>query len=309
MIKFFRTVNRVIKSGIQKSGRKFYIFLPLVLFFTLVTTIGGFAYMSYGFSQVVAESFKNKVNIVVYFDRRVYDETVKQIVNQITTRSDIQKTDFTARDAALAEFKERHKSDPITLQALTEIGGNPFGSSLVVVAKDPSNYEQISKEINSMGANYKNQNINPIEYVSYDTHKEAIDGFASMLRKLDIVAGILFVILAAVLFFTMYLGLRLATESDRDEIHIMKLVGAKNLLMAGPTAVMGSLSGLVGSFISLFGLYFGAKYLMPYTSVVGNFNIMSWFMSQLQWFILGTVGFGIVFGFLGGYFAVRRYLK
>jgi cell division protein FtsX len=88
----------------------------------------------------------------------------------------------------------------------------------------------------------------------------------------------------------------------------MKLVGAPTMLMIGPTTVMGILSGLLGAFFSLFILYFLAQQMTPYTMSFSGFDLMSWYVKNIQYFMLFTVSFGFIIGFLGSILAIRRHL-
>ena len=308
MKKTYRNFTRVWKSGLTKSMRMMHIFLPLVLFFTIVISFSGAFFFGYGMATSLIKDFESKLNIVVYFDRRVSQDYVDKIVQQIQSRQDVAQIEYISPTQALETFKERHKDEQLTLQALDEAGGNPFGASVVVFAKDPTNYQVINTQLQQINNGYKEEDVKPIEEISYENHKVAIDTFAKMLKKGEIIFTIVLILISIVLLFIVYLGLRFATQGDREEIKVMKLVGAPTMLMIGPTTVMGILSGVLGAILSLFILYFLAQQLTPYTLGFSQFNLLLWYIRNIQYFILFTLSFGFIIGFCGSILAIRRHL-
>jgi cell division protein FtsX len=310
MQKFIRTLNRSVKSGFVKFSRMYYISLPLTFFFTLIITLCGLLAFIFGFSSHLTQTLNNRINIVVYFDRNASDNLALEISNKIKERPDVRKINFVDSAMALQTFKERHAEDGSTMQALTEIGTNPFGSSVVVYANDTRQYQSLVNEIKNIGDSYKNKdNISPIEDINYEEHKLAIERFASMLRKGEAALTALITALAVILSFVLYLALRLATQADREEIRVMKLVGAPGLLILGPSAIMGALAGILGGTLSLFILYFMAKRASLYTTAFDNFDLLYWYTNNINSFIFYIFIFGILSGFIGSLLAVKRHLK
>jgi cell division transport system permease protein len=310
MQKLFRTINRSIKSGFVKFTRMYYISIPLTFFFALVITLCGLLAFVFGFSSHLTNTLNNRINVVVYFDRNASDALAQEISNKIKERPDVRRVDFVDSTRALQVFKERHAENSDTMQALSEIGTNPFGSSVVVYANDTRKYQQLVLEINNIADSYKNKDgISPVKDINYDDHKLAIERFASMLRKGEAALISLVFLLSAILFCVLYLALRLATQSDREEIKVMKLVGAPSLLMLGPSAIMGSLAGILGGLLSLFVLYFLAKQATLYTTAFDNFDVLYWYTNNINSFILYIFAFGIIAGFIGSLMAVKRHLK
>jgi cell division transport system permease protein len=179
---------------------------------------------------------------------------------------------------------------------------------VVVFAKDPSKYAQIYNDFKILNDKHTDFPVKPIEDISYEKHKVAIEKFAKMLQRGEIVFAILLIAVSIMLLFIVYLALRFATQSDKDEIKIMKLVGAPTVLIVGPTTVMGVLSGVLGAFISLLVLYFLAKEISGFSVSFAGFNVLLWYMKNIQYFIIFTISFGVIIGFFGSLLAIRRHL-
>ncbi len=308
MKKFYRNFTRVWKTGFTKSFRMLHIFLPLVLFFTMVITFSGSFFFAYGVAKDLIKNFQDKLNVVVYFDRRASQENIDEVVENIKSMSNVAGTEYIDAKKSFENFKEKHKDEPATMEALDEAGGNPFGASLVVFAKNPSDYKQINYDVIKLNKNFSDAKILPIEDISYENHKVAIDKFANMLHKGEIIFTIILILVSILLVFIVYLALKFATQNDKEEIKVMKLVGAPTMLMAGPTAVMGISAGVLGGVLSLILLYFLAREMTPYTLAFSNFNLISWFIQYILYFIGFNVLFGAIIGFFGSVLAIRKHL-
>lgn len=309
MSKFFRTLNRSIKAGFVKFGRLYYISIPLSFFFALIITLCGLLAFGYGFSNHLHNSINNRVNVVVYFDRQSPDDLTKELVAKVEQNQLVKRIDFSSRERNLEVFKERNKNNPVTLQALSEIGLNPFGASLVVFAKDTRDYETINKSLIDLKESYKSSDgSSPIESITYEENKAAISQLANMLSKGKAALFGLMLVLGAILFFVLFLAQRLASQYDREEIKIMRIVGAPTVLTIGPSAVMGALAGFVGSIIALFALYFIALKSKAYTDVFDNFDMLYWYTNNINQFILYTILTATLIGFFFSIVAARRHL-
>jgi cell division transport system permease protein len=308
MKRFLRATGRAGKSGMVKAFRLYYITIPLAIFFMLVITLAGFASFGYALSNHISNSFENRINMVVYFDKQASDDLVNAIVTKVQERTDVRKVNFHSKEDALETFKQKHETETSVLESLGEIGTNPFGASLVVFAKDSSLYESMAADIKALGEEIKTGSLSPVEEINYEEHKLAIEKFTGMLAKADKVAFILVIALSLMLLFTLYLALRFVTQNDREEVKIMKLVGAGNILTVGPTAVVGGVSGFFGALASLVILYFSADYLTRYTLTFDEFNVLQYFVTNFEIYFIVAVSFGLLFGVLGSILAVRRHL-
>lgn len=308
MKKFYRNFTRVWKTGFTKSLRMMHIFLPLILFFSIVITSSGAFFFAYGMATDLISSFENKLNIVVYFDRKTNQSEIDSIVQKIQEREDVKQVEYISQAQALEAFKEKHKDEQLTMEALEETNENPFGASVVVFAKNPTSYEKINSDLQVINKSYEEEKVLPIEDISYESHKVAIDRFGKMLQKGEVIFSIILILVSIILLFVVYLTLRFATQSDREEIKVMKLVGAPTMLMVGPTAVMGISAGIVGGILSLLFLYFLAREMTPYTLSFSGFNLLMWYVKNLPYFIGFNVLFGLIIGFCGSVLAIRRHL-
>jgi len=163
---------------------------------------------------------------------------------------EVSSVSYVSSDEALVNFRTRHANDYLVLQALGELSENPLGAYLNIKAKDPSQYETISNFIEGdNGLSKDNQNI--IDKVNYYQNKTIIDRLTSIVnnaQKMGFLVTLIFVIISIFIIFN---TTKLAIFNSREEIGIMRLVGAGKKYIRGPFFVEGILYGLISSGITM----------------------------------------------------------
>jgi cell division transport system permease protein len=106
-------------------------------------------FVSTSTANEMLKEIKNKANISVYFKSDVKEESILEIKGKVEGMSEIKSVDYVSKDKALESFKKNNESEPIILESLKEIGENPQQSSLVIRAKNYTEYQKISENIKS----------------------------------------------------------------------------------------------------------------------------------------------------------------
>lgn len=305
---FFIKLKRVIVSGYRNFTRSGFTSMASIL----VMTITLFVITSLIFIQAALNSslndIKEKVDVTVYFVSNTDESSIKNIEDTIKNLPEIKDVSYTSQDVALMEFKEKHSNDYLTLQALDEIGENPLGASLNIKAKDPSQYESIVKYFESDGVLSK-EDLTTIDKVDYHQNKIVIDRLTSIIngaKKLGFAVSLILVIISLLITFS---TVRLIIYMSREEISVMKLVGAASSYIRGPFIVSGIFVGVISSITTI--LIF-----IPVSIWLGNqmtdfvgINLYTYYKSNfLQLFII-MLGSGVTIGVISSIFAIHRYLR
>jgi len=253
------------------------------------------------------EQLTSKVDVNVYFTTAANDEQILQVQKAIEALPEVASVSYTSREQALAEFRERHKNDQLTIQALDQLNDNPLGASLAIRAKQTSQYESIAKFLETQ---QESPDGSVISKVNFFQNKTAIDRLSSIIeasRKIGIVTAIF--LFAASLLIT-FNTIRLAIYTARDEIGVMNLVGASHWYVRGPFMIAGVLYGVIASLIVVVALYPIALWLGPASEkFFGSFNVYTYFSSEFPFVFIVLMGIGIGMGALSSFLAVRRYLN
>jgi len=300
--------KRVVRAGVVGFFRNAFVSMAtmLVMMITLFV-IGSLLFMNAALTATL-EQIKEKVDINAYFLTTATAEQVLEVKVAVEQLPEVQSVEYISREEALAIFRERHKDDQLTLQALEELDENPLGASLAIRAKDPSQYDLVAKFLEGHEA-VKAGESRIVEKVNYNQNKVAIDrltGLTSAIEKAGLIFSIFLTIASIMIVFN---TIRLAIYTNRDEIEVMQLVGADNWFVRGPYVVEGVLYGLVAGLITLFVFYPIAVYLGPITeSFFGSFNSLTFYINEFGMLFKYIVGSGVLLGAISSFLAVRRYL-
>lgn len=308
-MKLATTLKRITRSGISEFLRSGVVTASTVLVMTITLfTFGLLIFMHAAFVGTL-ETIQEKVDVNVYFTVDASDEAMADFQKQVSSLPEVDSVAFVSRDAALAEFKDRHKDDQLILQAIDEIGGNPLGASLSVRAKDTSQYETIVKSIESNTV-LKEGEKSIVERVNYTQNKSAIDRLTTIIRATERTGLLVALFLALASILIVFNTIRLGIYTAKDEIAVMRLVGASTFYARGPFIIQGMLYGLTAGFITLLLLLPLAWYLGPISeSFFGTFNMYTYYTEHFGRFVIGVVVAGFFLGAVSSYLAVRRYLS
>jgi cell division transport system permease protein len=191
--------------------------------------------------------------------------------------------------------------------ALDELGTNPFGASLAIKAKDSVQFESIFQFVKDKQDNTVGTPL--IESINYDRNKAVIDKLTQVTQygqRFSFVITLVFVLASILITFN---TIRLAIYTAREEISVMRLVGATNMYIRGPFVIEGTLYGVVSGVASLI-LFFPFTYaLRGASATVFNADIFSYYLSHLWVFILVLILSGALLGAVSSFLAVRKYLS
>ena len=303
------SLKRVLTAGAKSFARGGVVSVATVLIMTVtLIIIGSLVFLSAMLSNTLT-GIKDKVDVNVYFIVNAEDADILSVKSKLETLPDVDSVTYTTRDEALVNFRERHKEDSLTLQALEELGDNPLGASLAIKANDPSEYEGIVKFLSD------DPSVSPasgpiIDRINYYQNKTVIDRLTSAIdttERAGIVVVLLFALASLIIAFT---TVRLAIYTARDEIAVMRLVGASNMYIRGPFIVAGIMAGVLASILALLFFYPATWYAgSTLAAWLGGFNLFTYYLEHFAFIFLLLVSVGVLMGAFASFLAVRRYLK
>jgi len=307
-IMFVTKLKRIVRSGYRNFVRSGFTSVASIV----IMTITLFFITSLIFVQAALNSslsdIKEKVDVTVYFVSNTDESSIKNVEETLRNLPEVRDITYTSEDEALTAFKERHSNDYLTLQALDELGQNPLGATLNIKAKDPSQYESIAKYFESEGTLSKDA-LTIIDKVDYHQNKLVIDRLTAIIngaQKLGFAVSLILILISILITFN---TIRLIIYMSRDEISVMKLVGAGRQYIRGPFVVSGALVGVISSIVTI--LLF-----IPVSIWLGNqitdfvgINLYTYYKSNfLQLFII-MLGSGVTIGVISSIFAIHKHLQ
>lgn len=302
-------LKRISRTGLFNFWRDGTVTLASIL--TMMVTLFVIAFLS--FSSAILDTtlaeLKNKIDVNVTFVTSAKEEEILKIKDTLESLPEVLLVTYVSRDEALATFKERHANDQPILSALEELGDNPLGAVLNIRARDPSQYASVAEFLESDNT-LSSGSISIIDNINYFQNKSAIDKLTSIIATADKLGLVLTLFLAFISVLIAFNTIRLTIYLARDEISVMRLVGASTAYIQGPFVVVGVIYGVVAGLITLI-------LLLPTTYWVGNatagffvnFNIFSYYLRHFLEIALIVFASGVLIGALSSILAIRKYLK
>lgn len=250
--------------------------------------------------QYSVKAAQSGVAVTVFFDEDISDEQIQMIGNQIQSRPEVSYINFVSSDAAWESFKEDYLGE----YADGYEGDNPLDGS--------ENYEIYLKDVSKQP-----ELVAWLQQLSGVREVNRSDMTAEVLTNVNnLISYVSLAIIVVLLLVSMFLisnTVAMGISVRREEIGIMKLIGAKDFVVRSPFVIEGIFIGLFGAALPLVGIYYLYKLMMEYVN--DNFAVLSdmlKFMSVEELFsklIPISLILGVGIGFFGSLFTVRKHLK
>lgn len=300
--------KRIVRSGFVGFWRNAFVSLAAIFVMTVALFVVGSTMMMEKLLTVSLENIQDKVDINVYFVTSAEQADIDLLQTSIEALPDVEEVTFTSREEALAQFRERHSNDETIMQGLDELGDNPLGASLSIRAQETSQYEGIAQFLQDQQA-LEDPQAPLIDEVNFTKNKEAIDKLTAIIEAVERSSYVAMIVLLAAAILITFNTIRLAIYTTREEISVMRLVGASNAFIRGPFMLQGIMYGVAAGVLALLILYPIILWLGPATEEFFQFNLFTYFVSDFAYIFFVLVGAGVVLGTVSSILAVARYLR
>ncbi len=315
----FTYLKRIIRAGFVNFWRNGFLSFSSVIILTLSLTAFGALIFGSAFGSTLIEEVKNKVDINVYFTINTLEPSILELKKTIEKLPEVQEVEYISREQALISFKNKWKDNTLILQGLEEIGDNPFSAVLNIRAKEPSQYAGIASFLDSKNSLSKDGLV-AIDKINYNQNKLIIDRLGRIIPTVQKTGSLIAIILVIVSIIITFNTIRLVIFTSKDEISVMKLVGASNPYIRGPFVMSGIMYGVVSGVFTLvilavFAFYSDAAIVkFAGTQGANDFSLIidvfsKYFIQNFGQIFTVIMGSGIVLGAISSYLAVRRYLN
>ncbi len=302
-------IKRVIKAGAKGFVRNGSVSVASTLIMTVTLSVVLSILFVGALLQSTLQGIREKVDINVYLETTTTDDQAQALKQALEARPEVASVTYTTAAEALENFRARHADNPLITEALDEVGGNPLEPSLNIRAVDPSQYQAIADFVTTQNVSGdKTRNI--VDKISYIENKEAIDTLSRMIdssEKLGLIITIFFALISILITFN---TVRLAIYTSKDEIAVMRLVGASARYIKGPFIIIGIIYGFISSLITLAIFYPITYWLGPYTYDLGTgLNIFTYYLDNFMQITAIIIAAGIILGIISSWIAVKKYIK
>lgn len=265
--------------------------------------IGGLLLMSVVSNMVLAD-VEGKIDISVYFTPGVDENAILKVKNDIVSLPEVASVAYVSQEEALAAFQERHKGDEVIAASLDELGGdNPLGAALNIKAGSPDQLAGIAEVLS-------NRKYDGVDKVNYFENQDVIERLSAVIGGVRTVGLGIVLVLTFVAVLVAFNTVRLAIYTAREEINIMKLVGASNWFVRGPFLVTGVLHGAFSALATSVAFFPVVWLVSPKIAFfIPRMNLFQYFTGNFFEFFAIMLALGIGLGVLSSAIAVRKYLN
>jgi cell division transport system permease protein len=301
----FTVVKRLVKSGITNFFRNIWLSVAATSVMTITLFIISTILVLYTLTAVSLTNIKDKVGITAYFNSTVSETEILNIKDELSHVGGVKSIDYIPKNLAKDKFIAAHQDDPLLIETLSEFSesDNPLPASFAIKANDLPDYATISNSLHSERYSTYFSKIRDNSVV-IDKLKRIID----IITKAGIGLTIIFIIVTIMVMFN---TIRLTIYNRREEVEIMRLVGATNWYIRGPFLIESILYGLLATIISS-GVIIALLYVWskPIANYLQLSSVAVTTVPRLSYEIIAlNLLVGVVLGILGSSIAIRRYLK
>ena len=299
----FNTIGYCFKQGFKNIWRnKLFSLASMATMAACIFMFGIFFRIVQNFQHFVREA-EEGVAVTVLFDEGTTEDEILEIGQGLTKRDGVSEVVYVSADEAWKSYQEKYfEGNPEVAEAFVDDNPLANSSNLEIYMKDISKQDDLVTYIESLD---KVRKVN------------RSDSVASMLtdfnRLVSYVSVAIIGLLLAVAIFLINNTVAIGISVRREEIGIMRLIGAKNSFIKAPFLIEGIVIGLVGAIFPLILLYFLYNKLITYvgTQFTGLSNVMDFLPAAQLFQTLLPVGMalGVGIGFFGSIVTIQRHLK
>jgi cell division transport system permease protein len=293
----YTTWKHIRRSPYQSIAAILTIFLTFLL--------GGFFFLATLTSVFVLGYFESKPQITVFFTDKAGQKEADDLKQTLEQTGKVSTVKYISKDEALSIYKEQNKNDPLLLEMVT---ADILPASLEVSATDPKYLSELEPVVK------KSPGVEEVVY-----QKDVVNSLISWTNAIRIIGGTLAGLLAvdSILIIMTVIGMKIAIR--REEVEILKLVGASPWYIRMPFVLEGGLYGISGAAVAWIMITILIIWFRPYIqSFLGIIPVVKMVLGSITDppFLLSSLGFlavlllnGFLLGAFGSLVAVGRFLK
>ncbi len=298
---------RVLLAGSQNFLRNLWLSTAATAVMTVTLTIVVISFISNSALTDTVKGLTDKIVLSVYLQDTITDQQKTLVEDRLKATGNVQQIDYISKADAVAHFKDQNKNNPTQLEAI-EITGNTLPASYEVHLKDRNKLNDLIKVASDPQIKPLLDSQHPVSISG--SRKDAIQNIihgSDFVIQLGLIASLIFLVISTLIIFN---TIRMAIFTRRDEIEIMKLVGATKWFIRGPFLFEAILYGTVGAFIATALAYALLLGVGPKLSnYINVHSTMILFTSYPFLIICAQILIGMCIGILSSLLAMSRYLK
>ncbi len=303
MIQFWR----VLTAGLRNFMRNMWLSTAATAVMTVTLTLIMVSFISNMALTATIKGVTDKIDVSIFLKNNLTPDQINGFKKSLTDSGNVISLTYVSPQQAVLNYKEQNKNNPQLIAALDQ-AGDALPSSVQVKAKDPKHLDVIEAVVNQAA---NKPLLDPTAPPSYTGSRKAtidrIVRFAGFFKTAGLAASAMFLVISTLIIFN---TIRMAIFTRRDEIEIMKLVGATKWFIRGPfifeATLYGIIAAIIATILSCLLLFGGATKVASY---IDFSTTVSFFQSYILLIIVAEFVLGVIIGAVSSLLAMSRYLK
>lgn len=230
--------------GFTNFRRNLWLASASTLIMTITLIILSVLSLLFVITNSSVKTIEQRVDISAYFKNGLAESQIFTVRGQLEQDERIEEVRYVSADEALAKFRETHKNDPLLIESVGELNENPLPATLQIKAKDLADYPAIAELLNS------DKFQSSIEKVNFEDNRVLIERLNNLLKFIITIGIILIGIFSSIAVLVIFNTITLTIYNRREEVEIMRLVGATNWYIRGPFMVEAILYSVIATVIT-----------------------------------------------------------
>ncbi len=299
------SLYRIIKFSLQDIGRNIWLSVATLIILLLALFSVNTLMTVRVISDNAAKAVQEKIDISLYIKPETPESEILALKAEISKSERVKSIVYISKEEALNDFREKYKNNQAVLAALKELGRNPLSPSLTIIPQDFSQANLLINELRVIDSKM-------IESRDFSDNAVVLNKINNISKRINEIGFFIILIFVLTSLLVVYNTVRVAIYTHRQEIEIMRLVGASNFFIYMPYIFSAFVYTLLSILIIIGIFYPFLTLLQPYLEVffMGyNVNILSYFIDNF-WLVFGGQFLVILaINAFASLFAVRRYAK
>jgi cell division transport system permease protein len=302
------TLKRVLVSGSKNFFRNAWLSSAAILVMTITLVMVSFTAIAFQASNLTIKKVAEKIDITLFVKDSVTDTDAKRVADQMRQIPGVVSVEYLDKQTVYNQQIEdaKARNDTVKLEGYELAGVDGVYSTIKVRTDDPENLSSIKDELgrkefadildqtNSESSTKQNETINNVTRI------------ASFMRKFGLVISLVFVIISIILIFN---TIRMTIFNRKDEIEIMRLIGASVWYIRGPFLVEASLYAFIASLFTMGIVYSSINSSSRLSSFIEILPVADFVREYWYLCFFGILAVGIFIGVFSASLAIRKYIK
>ena len=305
----FLSFMRMCRYGVNNFTRNAWLTVAATAVMTITLLVIFISLVSHNILIDTVDQLRDKVTMSIYLSNETSQEDADDVVAEVKKLSSVTEVSIQSPDEVRQTYIDENKSDSDTIDAVTE-ATNKFPWTLSIKVADINDTSQLSDlvENNEIVSAHIDPDREPSFAGSRRSAIESIGRVAHFAQQIGIIASAVFMSISMLIIFN---TIRMAIFNRREEIQMMKLIGADSSFIRGPfvveAVVYGFFAAIIASAMGYGLLMLAAPSLETYDIAVSStLHLVTYYISFV---VIGMIGVGTIIGIVSSLLATRRYLK